>query len=230
MRSSNGRTGGRPGWPAWRAHDRARAVAREWAIPITIPCGVRAPGLAAAGMPAENQRSAPAPEALTRQREAPMDGATIITGLTLVAALGAGIVAGVFFAFSTFVMKALSRLPAPEGVAAMQSINVAVINPMFLGVFLGTAAVSLAAAVVAVARWQRPGAEYLLSGGLLYLVGTFGVTIAFNVPLNNSLAAVSPGDAGAAAQWASYTSRWTAWNHVRTAAAVGAMVLLALRT
>ena len=150
--------------------------------------------------------------------------------VSFAAALGSGLIAGVFYAFSTFVMKALSRLPAPEGVAAMQSINVAVINPMFLGVFLGTAAVSLAAAVVAVARWQRPGAEYLLSGGLLYLVGTFGVTIAFNVPLNNSLAAVSPGDAGAAAQWASYTSRWTAWNHVRTAAAVGAMVLLALRT
>ena len=148
--------------------------------------------------------------------------------LTFVAAVGAGIIGGVFYAFSTFVMRALGRLPAHEAVAAMQSINIAVINPLFLGVFLGTAAASLGAVVGSITRWQRPGAGYLLCGVLLYLVGTFGVTIASNVPLNNSLAAVSPGDAGAAAQWASYMSRWTAWNHVRTAAAVGAMVLLVL--
>jgi uncharacterized membrane protein len=61
-------------------------------------------------------------------------------GLTLFAALGCGLVAGVFFAFSTFVMKALARLPAPQGIAAMQSINVIVINPWFMTAFLGTAA------------------------------------------------------------------------------------------
>ena len=158
-------------------------------------------------------------------------GEHVLDALAFVVAVGAGIIGGVFYAFSTFVMRALGRLPAREAIAAMQSINVAVINPLFLGVFLGTAAASLGAAVGALAWWQRPGAGYLLCGGLLYLVGTFGVTIAFNVPLNNSLAAVSPGDADAAAQWAGYLGRWTAWNHVRTAAAVAAMVslLLALR-
>jgi len=43
--------------------------------------------------------------------------------LTLVSALGCGLIAGVFFAFSAFVMKALARLPPAQGIAAMQSIN-----------------------------------------------------------------------------------------------------------
>jgi uncharacterized membrane protein len=58
--------------------------------------------------------------------------------LTVVAAVGSGLIAGTFFAFSAFVMRALERLPAPHGVAAMQSINVVVINPVFLSVFFGT--------------------------------------------------------------------------------------------
>src|SRR5687767_10674164 len=144
----------------------------------------------------------------------------LLFALTLCAALGCGLIAGVFFAFSAFVMKALARLPAAEGIAAMQSINVAVINPLFLGVFLGTAAACAAAAVGALLRWQKPGAGYVLAGAALYVVGTFLVTILFNVPLNNSLAAVTPSDPAAASQWAGYMSRWTAWNHVRTAAAL----------
>jgi uncharacterized membrane protein len=43
--------------------------------------------------------------------------------LTLITALGCGLAAGVFYAFSTFVMKALARLPAAQGFAAMQSIS-----------------------------------------------------------------------------------------------------------
>jgi uncharacterized membrane protein len=60
--------------------------------------------------------------------------------LILVCAIGSGLIAGVFFAFSSFVMKALDRIPAAQGIAAMQSINVVVLNPLFLGVFLGAAA------------------------------------------------------------------------------------------
>jgi uncharacterized membrane protein len=149
--------------------------------------------------------------------------------LTLVASIGAALIAGVFhYAFSTFIMKALGRLPPDEGIAAMQSINVVVINPLFLGVFLGTAAACVATTVGALMRWGRPGAVYSLAGGGLYLFGTFLVTIVFNVPLNNSLATVARGDPGAAAQWAGYLSRWTTWNHVRTGAALAAAASFAL--
>ena len=87
----------------------------------------------------------------------------LLVALTLVSALGCGLVAGVFFAFSAFVMKALSRLSPRYGIVAMQSINVAVLNPWFLGTFLGTAAACLVALVLSLARWQEPGAAYLLN-------------------------------------------------------------------
>ena len=142
--------------------------------------------------------------------------------LTLLAALGCGLVAGAFFAFSSFVMKALGRLPPAQGVAAMQSINVVVINPLFMSALFGTAAACLALAGWSIFRWNRPGAAFLLAGGLLYLVGTVGVTIAVNVPRNNALAAVDPAGAGGATVWADYLAGWTAWNHVRTVAALAA--------
>ncbi len=142
--------------------------------------------------------------------------------LTLVAALGCGLIAGVFFAFSVFVMKALSRLPPGEGIAAMQSINVAVLNPWFLGAFLGAAVVCLVALVFSLLRWHEPAAVYLLVGSVLYLVGCLLVTIVFNVPRNETLASVAPDDPDRASRWTDYVTTWTAWNHVRTGAALAA--------
>ncbi|MGI8426353.1 MAG: DUF1772 domain-containing protein [Actinomycetota bacterium] len=112
--------------------------------------------------------------------------------LTLLAALGCGLIAGVFFAFSTFVMKAFARLPTSHGIAAMQSINVVVLNRWFLGTFLGTAILCAVAMIGAILRWQMPNAIYLVVGSALYLVGTLLVTIVFNVPKNESLAALAP--------------------------------------
>lgn len=142
--------------------------------------------------------------------------------LIVVCALGCGLIGGVFFAFSTFVMKALGRLPPAQGVAAMQSINVAVLNPWFLTPFAGTAAACLVVAVAAVRRWDDGSAPYWLAGSLLYVAGTFAVTAAFNVPRNDALARAAPESPEAAKLWANYLSTWTAWNHVRTAAALAA--------
>jgi uncharacterized membrane protein len=140
--------------------------------------------------------------------------------LTLVSALGSGLMAGVFFAFSAFVMKALARLPATQGIAAMQSINVVVLNPVFLGVFLGTAVACLLLTAVSVFEWDTPGTTSVLSGSAIYLFGTVGVTRAFNVPRNDALASVEPASIDGATLWADYVVSWTAWNHVRTAAAL----------
>lgn len=144
----------------------------------------------------------------------------LLLALTLLAVLGCGVIAGVFFAFSTFVMKALARLLPREGIAAMQSINVTVLNPWFLGVFFGTAVACVAALIFALTHWRDPGAVYLLVGGAFYLVGTFLVTIVFNVPKNQALASVTPDGPDAANVWVDYLASWTTWNHVRTAAAL----------
>ena len=140
--------------------------------------------------------------------------------LTLLAALGSGLIAGVFFIFSTTIMRAFGRLPASEGIAAMNMINVVIINPMFLGVFLGTGVLCAVLAVTSLLGWQRPGSGWLLAGCLLYLVGSILVTMIFNVPLNNALAAATPENASAV--WQNYLSNWTLWNHVRTLASLGA--------
>ena len=142
--------------------------------------------------------------------------------VTLLAALGCGLIGGVFFAFSTFVMKALGRLPLGEGIAAMQAINVAVLNPWFLGAFIGTAGACILALISSLLLWHDPEAMYLLAGSALYLVGTLLVTIVVNVPKNEALASLAPADSDAAHLWADYVSSWTAWNHVRTAAALAA--------
>ena len=152
----------------------------------------------------------------------------IFFAAALLAAVGSGLIAGVFYAFSTFVMRALAQRPPVEGMAAMQAINVAVINPLFLGAFLGTAGACAVAAAGAVTRWEQPGAAYVVAGAALYLLGTFGVTIVCNVPLNNALAAVAPTDPAAGAVWATYLRRWTMWNHVRTLAAVAALAAFIL--
>jgi uncharacterized membrane protein len=146
------------------------------------------------------------------------------TALALFTALGAATVGGVFFAFSSFVMKALADLPPAQGIAAMQRINVVVINPLFLGVFLGTALLALGCVVVAAMSWGLPASGWLLAAGLLYAVGTFGVTGALNVPRNDRLARLDAHSPEAASYWKLYLSEWTWGNHVRTAAALASAV------
>jgi len=150
--------------------------------------------------------------------------------VTVVAALGCGLMAGAFFAFSAFVMDALARLTPAQGIAAMQSINVKVVNSPFpfLAVLFGTAAACVLLAVTSLSSRDRPGSVYILIGSLLYLVGTVVVTIVANVPLNEALARVDPASADGARLWARYLSRWTAWNHVRTVAALSGAALLTL--
>jgi len=152
-----------------------------------------------------------------------MSGVTAVA--VMAALLGSALIAGVFFAFSSFVMGALARLPAAEGIAAMQSINVVVLNRSFLGSFVGTAVVSLVVAGLAIAGWGAPQAPWFLGGALSYLAGTFLVTGLGNVPLNNRLAAASAADPAAVALWERYLERWTRLNTLRTAAAAAAALL-----
>ncbi|MGQ0542534.1 MAG: anthrone oxygenase family protein [Blastocatellia bacterium] len=150
----------------------------------------------------------------------------LILVLTIVTALGSGLIAGAFFAFSNFVMKALGRIPSAEGMHAMQSINVVVINPVFLGVFMGSAVLCVVMVIFSVFRWQDAGSAYLLVGAVLYFAGTFLVTLFVNVPLNNALAVSDPASSVGQDMWANYLANWTFWNHVRTVAALASTASL----
>lgn len=152
---------------------------------------------------------------------------SLATIAAVAALLGSSLIAGVFFAFSSFIMKALASVPSSEGIAAMQSINVVVLNPAFLGTFVGTAALSIVIAVLAVTAWGTPSAAWFLMAASMYVGGTFLVTAFGNVPLNNQLASVSASDPSAVAIWKHYVDRWTFLNTIRTVAAtVAAMMFL----
>jgi len=148
--------------------------------------------------------------------------------LTLVTALACGLVAGFFFAFSTTVMKALGRLPAAQGVAAMQSINVVVINPLVMVALFGTALACGVLVVAAFVEWGEPYAVYLLVGGLAYLAGVVLLTGGYHVPRNNALATLDPNDRDAESQWNRYVRTWTAGNHVRTIAPLASATLFTI--
>jgi uncharacterized membrane protein len=143
----------------------------------------------------------------------------------VLAALGSGLMAGTFFAFSNFVMAALARLAPAEGIRAMQAIDVTVMNRLFLGTFMGTGALSIAAIIVALLRWDGVGSLCAVLGGVTYVLGSILVTMGGNVPLNNALAALDPEAADSARRWFEYVRAWTRWNHVRTLACTAAMVL-----
>jgi uncharacterized membrane protein len=144
---------------------------------------------------------------------------TVISVLVVVAAVGSGLVGGLFVAFSVAVMPALRRLPPAHGVAVMRMVNRVILNPLFLLLFVGTAVVCAAVVVL------DPGNVRHVVGAALYVVGTFVATMAVNVPLNNALDTADPEDAQA---WERFHPRWTAWNQVRALAATVATVLLTI--
>jgi uncharacterized membrane protein len=141
------------------------------------------------------------------------------------AAIGCGLNAGVFFAFSTFVIPALARLKPDRGIAAMQSMNITAINPLFMLALFGTAIACLFIFISNLLHWDRSGTIYLSIASLLYLVGTILVTMWGNMPLNNALAIVDPNSTEGATFWAKFLTDWMFWNHVRTLAALSASAM-----
>lgn len=141
--------------------------------------------------------------------------------LAATAAIGAALAGGIFFVFSNTVMRALGKIPPAEGARAMQSINVVILNPWFLGLFLGTAVVAVAAAAL------HTGNNQVLTviAAALYVFGCIGVTGTRNVPLNDRLAPMDADTEDAQSFWGEYLTRWTRWNHVRTAACVASSAL-----
>ena len=147
------------------------------------------------------------------------------SGLLWFSAIGCALMAGVYFAFSTFIMTALGRLDQAAGIAAMNAINVDIVRSLFMPLFLGTTMAGAALVVMGALRFGESGAVSMIAGGGLYVGGMFVVTVVFNVPLNDALAAVQPSAPEAGVVWATYLKDWVFWNHVRTVASVAASAL-----
>lgn len=151
--------------------------------------------------------------------------------LVATASLLCALMGGIFYAFSSFIMSALERIPAAEGIRAMQRINVDVYHWTFMAGFFGTPILCIVAAVMASRGSHGQAGLYAIVACVVYVVGNFLVTAAGNVPLNNALAAADANTVEAAGVWSHYLVSWTRWNHVRTAASMIAagLFLVALR-
>lgn len=138
------------------------------------------------------------------------------------------LVGGVFLAFSDFIMRSLALTGGHGGVEAMQVINREVFRWVFMALFLGMAAVSLIVAAYGAFGLTAPAGTLIMMAGLVYLIGCFGVTVFFNVPMNEALAGMEMEAGTTRDYWLhTYVPRWTFWNSVRTVAcAVSAALLL----
>jgi len=155
---------------------------------------------------------------------------TIMKILLWLSVIGCGVIGGVYFAFSTFIMKALGSAGGGAGLPAMQAINQTILTSPFMPLFFGTTLLSLALGIIAVVHWNTGPSSIVLLSSVIYFAGMFIVTVVFNVPLNDGLAVQSMVTGNDT--WRVYQSEWTFWNHVRTGASLVAsgLYLHALRS
>ncbi len=141
--------------------------------------------------------------------------------------VGSALIAGVCFCFGTAIMGSLQRMPAGQGAAAMNLINLRIQNPLFLLVFLGTALVSVALVILAFVK-DPPGKSWIIVGSALYLVGVIVVSVAVNLPLNDHLATIDPTTAAGATEWQNYLTKWNPANNIRTLTGTLAVIAFGL--
>ena len=123
---------------------------------------------------------------------------SLFFALRFIAALGAAMMAGLYFAFSNTIMSSLAKLEPAQGIAAMQSINRTIQNPLFFLLFVGTAASCALLLVFSLGKLPATSAILMVSGAVIYLVGSLVVTGVFNIPLNNTLEVLAPNASGSA--------------------------------
>lgn len=144
--------------------------------------------------------------------------------LMTAAALLAGLQAGTYFTWATGVMPGLADVDDRTFISAMQSVNVAIVNPLFTATFLG------APLLAAVAIWTGGAAArpWTIAATVL-AVATVVITVAGNVPLNDALAAAGPVDEirDLGAVRSDFESLWVELNVLRTLTSAGAVVALA---
>ena len=144
------------------------------------------------------------------------------------AVLAYAFVGGVFLAFSDFIMRSLANTGGVGGVQAMQIINREVFRWVFMTLFLGLVPISLIIIGYAATHSDGLATSLMALAGLIYIFGCFGVTVFFNVPMNEALAGMEHSQSATQDYWTrAYIPRWTFWNTVRMlACAVSAILLL----
>ena len=135
--------------------------------------------------------------------------------LCQISIIACGLVSSVFLTFSDFVMKSLAAASPAGGIEAMQIINRKVFKSVFMVLLLGMSAFAPFLIGYAHLNVTGPASAWIVAGGAIYLAGVFLVTLAFNVPMNQRLAAMDYSAADTVPYWRTYVPSWSFWNHVR---------------
>lgn len=150
---------------------------------------------------------------------------SIVIVLLWIAAISSGLMAGVYFAFSGFIMQAFREIDPSHSLAAMKAINVSILRSLFMPVFFVSSIVSLLLIIFAIVYWGEAGTQLILVTGVVYFVGMFICTLMFNVPLNNTLLKIERSSDNASIIWSRYLRVWTRWNHLRSLSSLTAFIL-----
>ena len=150
---------------------------------------------------------------------------SVIALLVSIAAISAGLMAGVYFAFSAFIMRSFDQLGAAHAADAMNAINEVILRSWFMPLFFGSTLLYAVLSVFAMVDADLPGRWLLFANGLTYVIGMFLCTVFFNVPLNNRLKDAGRDDIAKAETWTHYFKYWTRWNHLRTVCSLVALLL-----
>lgn len=147
-------------------------------------------------------------------QSAALVAATIMTGLT----------AGVLFAFACSVMPGLGGTDDRIFVAAFQAMDRAIINPLFLIVFVGSPAFCALAVVLNLGTDQRSLLWWAAAALVLSLL-TVAITRVVHLPLNAAIQAAENPDqiSDLAAVRQRFESTWVRWNIIRTATSTAAL-------
>lgn len=137
-----------------------------------------------------------------------------------------GLMAGLYFAFSVFVMQALNKLSPTAAGQAMNNINDVIVNTLFLPLFFGSTLWFAGLIVWQIADWNEANSIFFVSSAVIYIVGMFGVTAFGNVPLNNQLQRSNENDNALAMAWKNYYQPWLRLNHIRTISCILSTALL----
>ncbi|HEX6356239.1 DUF1772 domain-containing protein [Actinophytocola sp.] len=130
---------------------------------------------------------------------------------------------GVYFAYSNSVVPGLDKADPEKAVEAMRKMNVAIINPAFLTIFIGPLITSAATGFLLLGLDENTSAYLTLAAAVVYLVGSHVITGRINIPLNNALENSTSTDWRQ--RWADFSPRWRRWNAVRTVTSAVSLLL-----
>lgn len=152
-------------------------------------------------------------------------------GLLIASVVLTALMAGVYFCFAVAIVPALDGAGDRTYIDVMQRINEKIENPVFFLAFFGAFLVPVAALVTQRRRTKGPVVRWIAAGLILYTLSA-ATTIAFNLPLNETL-----NDAGnPAAITDPHAVRtdvedpWVTWNIVRTVLSTAAVAALSYAT